>query len=199
MTPESPVIAREFLTAIGEVKTEIRGIRSDLDYLGKSQEKQWTKHDEEVIQRQAVDAQLLARINQMDGAKSVFKYFTPLIWVVLFGMAGWAAREMWNLKEGVLVLQNTNISPEGWQEVQNAALESQQQVRDVKTAQGTMQTDIDQIKETLEKLAAKPVPKIPAPINKTVIVPAPKDYTFERLLPGAKIDPNPPLKGRPRK
>lgn len=211
MPPETPVITREFLEAIGSIRSDIREIRTDLGHVSKTQEKQWLRIDEEVKERQRVDAHLLSRIDKSDGEKGAFKYVTPFIWIVVFAMISWAASKLFSLNDAFLVMQSSTLSKADVEEMRGAASaahnaaraaeESQEVVREIQDVQALMQEDIQALKEGVEKVARKPVPKVPRPINKTttVIVPAPPDYTFERLLPGATIDPNPPIKGGPRK
>lgn len=194
MPIENGALAKEFLETIGAIRGDIREIRSNLEHVSNTQEKQWKRHDQEVEQRQEVDAKLLARLDYMEGGKSALKWIAPFIWAVTFTAMGWMAREVWHLKEGIIVLQNTGISPEEIlkvQEAANAALESQAVVRQIQAAQERMQSDIEELKN-------KPVPKVPAPVNKTLIIPAPKDYTFERLIRESDIQVDKPKAG-PRK
>lgn len=182
----------EILSAIGEIRGDVRGIKEYFGHFERTQQKQWEKYDLEAKERAKADAYLEKEINHAKGGLSTLKFMVPLMWAVAMAVTGYMGHEIISLHDASLTqagamenIKKAVVTPEGWAEVQQAALASQALIREMKGAQEEMQKDI-------ELLKAKPAPKIPAPVNKTVIVPAPQPYHFEKLLPGATVEKSKP-------
>lgn len=158
------------------------------------------KLDEERKERTAADKVCDDAISQAKGGMKVGAWALGILGslvlsvssyqsITLAGLQKQAGENATNIENTAEIVKSIQVqgTPEGWEEVQKAALDSQQIIRDMKEAQDAMQADIEQLKGTAIRIEKK---KAPAPVNKTVIVPAPQPYTFEKLVPKhPKVEP----------
>lgn len=162
--------AGKFLEAIGDIRGDIRAMRSELHSFKEVQATQWQRHDAEVKKRVDDFEKLQTEFSEQRGAVRTLKFVTsvagPLIWLMVIGSLGYLAREVLALHDASLSLtqwrdnySKLNVTPDDMQKLRGFI----DMFPTMQSNQEALQQQLDELVKNTKKIADKPLPKIPTP------------------------------------